>query len=160
MHVGDLCMGWCLPKCGREKPSLLQRRLLPLLQSGPTATAAMLCGDGSKAQLDTLQPNQISSLWACTHVGQRAVGGPPCSGGGSWDAGQVLCPSSSPLRASSLLLTVLLTALQPSVHLCPDRTAKGPAVPTWVNFKEKTALWIHTDPAPPWLPQAPRAGLK
>lgn len=88
----------------------------------------------------------LCSLWACARVRQRAAGDPPCSGRGSWDAGLwVLCPGSSlPLRACSLLLTVHLTDLQPSEQLCPERPAKGLAVPTWVNFKEKAALWIHT----------------
>lgn len=134
---------WCVCKVWRGGPSHCQGCFLPLLQFGPTATALMLHGDCSTSQSDTLQPYRITTLWvACMpDKATRAADCPPHTGGGGWDASQLLCPvSSSPLRARLLLLEHSSAAFSTALSRDQQRGQQSPA--EWL-LGETAALQLH-----------------
>lgn len=144
VYVGDLCMGWCLPKCGGENPSHHQGCLLPLLQFGPTAIALLLHGDCSTSTIRysaTLSNNLFMGTHMCLTKGCRLPT--------LLRRRQLRCwPGALPWLISttdghySLHCSLQLCSLQCS-SVQRDQLRGQQSPPGWL-FEEKVALCIHT----------------
>lgn len=148
VHVRGLCKGEGLPRCGGGIHLPTRDASFPYFRLDLRLQLLLtLRGDCNTALSDTLEPyHQITTLWACTHVGQSNKS---CRLPTSLRRRQL---RSWPAALPWLISTTESQVAPPYTQLCSlqcssaqtDQLTDWQSPPGWL-LREAAALWIHVE---------------